>query len=616
MGDLEQKLKNLPAQPGVYIYRNAEGQIIYVGKAVSLKNRVSSYFQQSSKSAKVQAMVAHIDDLEYIVTDSEVEALILECNLIKENRPYYNICLKDDKNYPYIKVTLKEEYPRVYITRSLIRDGSRYFGPYTQVYAVNETMKLLHKIFPLRTCRNSQVVRKDRPCLNQHIDRCLAPCCGMTTPQEYGEMIGEVIQFLEGKHSSVRSRIQERMLLASEKMDYEKAAEYRDQLSAMDSVLEKQKIVSEDADDHDIIAYARDEERCCVQVFFIRGGKVIGREHFFLAVNAETEDSEVLTAFVQQFYNNDMYIPPVILLQQMVDNQELIKKWLGQIRGGRVTLKMALRGEKARLMSLVSRNAQLMLEQEKLTELSGELHDPKEALNILKDQLKLPCFPHRMECYDISNIQGAETVASMVVFEDGMPARHEYRRFRIQSVDGPNDFASMQEVISRRFKRATLESEELKAGKIGPDKISFSRLPDLIIIDGGKGQLNAAREAMRRLGYDRIPAFGLAKEEELLFAEDRSEPYRLSRDSIALQVVQRLRDEAHRFAITYHRQLRGKRNLKSLLDEIEGIGDIRRRNLMQRFRDLNEIKNSTVEDLAAVPGMNRKAAEKVYNYFH
>ncbi|ABO51559.1 Excinuclease ABC subunit C [Desulforamulus reducens MI-1] len=586
-----------------------------MGKAVSLKNRVRSYFQAGAKQApKVKAMLGRAVDLDFIVTDSEMEALILENNLIKEHRPKYNILLKDDKTYPYIKVTVQEEFPRVYLTRRVLKDRARYFGPFTNVGAVNETMRLLKKIFPLRTCKQRKLSPRDRPCLNYHIKRCLGPCCNLVERQTYRETVNEVVLFLEGRQEDLMKRLRQRMEEAAEKLEFEKAAELRDQLLAVEKIVERQKVVSTDLVDQDVIAMARGFDESCLTVFFIRGGKLIGREHYFLEGTDTLERGEIMTTFIQQFYNQTEFIPAEVLISEEIAKPELLRSWLSELRGSKVTIKAPKRGDKHKLVEMAAQNALLSLEQAKLQrQANREAVDG--ALAELMAALGLENPPHRMECYDISNIQGTETVSSMVVFEEGRPKKDQYRRFKIRWVEGPNDFASMHETLTRRFSRAKEEQDLLSRGELTPKQAKFTRLPDLIIIDGGKGQLSAARQAMLEQGFAHIATFGLAKEEELLFAPGRPDPIRLPRESKGLQMLQRLRDEAHRFAVTYHRKLRTKRNLKSLLDEIDGIGAVRRRELYKAYKNLESIKQASVEELAKIPGMNTKAAEAVYNYF-
>lgn len=611
----EEKLKHLPARPGVYLFRDAGENIIYVGKALSLKNRVRSYFQSgANQSVKVRSLMDRAVDFEYIVTDSEVEALILEANLIKEHRPRYNVFLKDDKSYPYIKVTLSEEYPRVHITRRVVKDGGRYYGPYTRVGAVHDTLSLLLRIFPLRTCKQRDFALKSRPCLNHHIKKCLGPCCGLVDKGNYLAMVREVCLFLEGKQEELVKRLTNRMEEASAKLEFERAAELRDQLKAVQDVLAKQKVISAGLEDQDAVAIARGADDCCMMVFFIRGGKLLGRERFLLNGTEGESRAEVLTAFIKQYYHRADFIPSEILVSDMEPREaEVIASWLAGKKGSRVQLRVPVRGEKKKLIEMVSKNALLALEEAQLERAARR--DGAEDLTLLASALGLPKPPCRMECFDISNTQGTETVASMAVFEEGKPASDQYRRFKMKTVRGPDDFASMHEVIKRRFKRAGEERELINTGQLSTRQAKFNRLPDIVIIDGGKGQLSAALEAMEQLGYGHIPVFGLAKEEELLFAPGRPEPIRLPRDSRALYLLQRLRDEAHRFAVSYHRQLRTKRNLKSLLDEIEGIGDVRRRELTKAFPSIEAMGRATIEELAGVPGMNRKAAEAVANFF-
>ncbi|MCL4439956.1 MAG: excinuclease ABC subunit UvrC [Firmicutes bacterium] len=612
---LSDKIKNIPPRPGVYLYKDADGQVIYVGKAVSLKNRVRSYFQAGAKQApKVKAMLRRAVDLDYIVTDSEMEALILENNLIKKHRPKYNVLLKDDKTYPYIKVTVQEEFPRVHITRRVVKDGARYFGPFTHVGAVNETLRLLKKIFPLRTCKQREPAPRDRPCLNYHIRRCLGPCCNLVERPAYRETVNEVVLFLEGRQEDLTKRLRQRMEQAAENLEFEKAAELRDQLLAVEKIVERQKVVSTDLVDQDVIAMARGFDEACLTVFFIRGGKLIGREQYFLEGTDTLERGEVMATFVQQFYNQTEVVPAEILLSEEIGGAPLIAAWLSELRGSKVNIKVPKRGDKHKLVAMAAQNALLSLEQTQLERQAGR-QAVDGALAELMAALGLAEPPRRMECYDISNIQGTETVASMVVFEDGKPAKDQYRRFKIRTVEGSNDFASMKETLSRRLSRAREEQAQVEGGELAANRAKFTRLPDLIIIDGGKGQLSAAREAMLEQGFAHIPAFGLAKEEELLFAPGRPDPIRLPGESRGLQMLQRLRDEAHRFAATYHRKLRTRRNLKSVLDEIEGIGAVRRRELYKAYKSLDAIKQASPAELAKVPGMNIKAAEAVYRFF-
>ena len=593
---VEEKLRLLPDSPGVYIMKDAKGRIIYVGKAVVLKNRVRQYFQSGKHQApKVRAMVAKIADFETILTHSEVEALILECNLIKKHRPRYNISLKDDKSYPYLKVTLADEYPRVVVTRRVTKDGSRYFGPYTSAGAMHESVKLLKRLFPLRTCKNMKV---ERPCLEYHIKRCLAPCCEPVDKEEYGAMIREVCLFLEGRTEQVEKELSRRMTEAAEDYDFERAARLRDQLAAVRKVAEKQNIVT-GSGDQDAIGMARSGLGAVVMVFLIRAGKMVGREHFLLSGSEEETDEALLTAFLKQYYHRAAFVPREILLPFPIEETELLEGWLAERKGAKVALAVPQRGTKHDIVQMATGNAAKFLADE---ETRRSLLDEQTlgAVEELGRYLGLKHPPRRMECFDISHNQGQETVASMVVFEDGAPKKSDYRRFKIRSTEGkPDDFLSMREVTTRRY--VGLPEEEL---------------PDLIIIDGGKGQLSSALEIIRHAaGHKDVPVVGLAKQFELVFTEGNSEPVELPRRSQALYLIQRIRDEAHRFAITFHRKLRGKRNLVSVLDHIVGIGPKRRQSLRTHFGSLEKIKEASVEELAAAPGMNRTSAEAVRHFF-
>lgn len=616
---LEEKLKLLPARPGVYLYRDDKGKIIYVGKALSLKNRVRSYFQPGAQQPpKTRVMLEKVADFDIIVTDSEVEALILEQNLIKEHRPRYNVMYKDDKSFPYLKVTLAENFPRVMVTRRHVKDGSRYFGPYTRVGAVNETLRLLKKIFPFRSCKQKEPPLRQRPCLNYHIKRCLGPCAGEADSSRYRSMINEICLFLEGRQEDLVKRLAARMEEAAGVLDFELAARLRDQLQAVREVVERQKIITGGFEDQDVVAAAGagDIDEACVMVFFIRGGKLIGREHFMLKGVEGLGQPEVIASFLKQYYTDVDFVPKEVLLAvEVKDERNVIEQWLTGKKGSKVTLKLPRRGEKKKLADMVAANALLFLEQHRSEEALRRA-DTAGALVKLAENLGLESPPRRMECYDISNIQGTDSVASMAVFIDGLPAKEQYRRFKIRTVEGPDDFSSLQEVLRRRFKKAAGERELFNAGLISSREAKFLTLPDMVIIDGGKGQLSAARHVMRELGFSHIPAFGLAKEEEHVFAEGRPAPIVINRASPALHLLQRLRDEAHRFALAYHRSLRGKTGLKSLLEEVEGVGDVRRRALLKAFGSLREIEQATPEQLAAVKGMNKKAAQAVYEFFH
>ncbi|MDK2817509.1 MAG: excinuclease subunit [Moorella sp. (in: firmicutes)] len=595
--DLEEKLARLPDHPGVYLMRDAKGEIIYVGKAASLKNRVRSYFR-GQHPPRTQVLVSHIADFEYILTDNEVEALILECNLIKEHRPRYNVSLKDDKSYPYIKITTQEQFPRLQITRSLVRDGSRYFGPYTNVGALRETLKLLRGLFPVRTCRETPLQQRSRPCLNAHINRCLAPCSGKVNPEAYREAVDNIVLFLEGKHTTLVKELKEQMEAAAERLEFEKAARLRDQLRAVQEVCARQKITDAGGDDADAVAFAREGEAALGLIFFSRGGKVIGRDHFFLTGTEGLSRGEIMAALLKEYYSRGVEIPPQILLHDEPDDAATIASWLGRLRGGRVELKVPKRGSKLKLLQLVHENAVSLL-QEHLLARQRQEEGGKAALMELQQALGLPRLPRRMEAYDISNFQGSSPVGAMAVFVDGRPLTSAYRRFQIKTVKGPNDFASLQEVLSRRFRRAA-----------GQDP-RFAELPDFVLIDGGLGQLHAAREVMAAMGVAAIPTFALAKEEELLFREGSPEPVRLPRDSRALQLLQHLRDEVHRFAITYHRQKREKGAYRSVLDDIPGVGPKRKRALLRHFGSVTRISQATLEELLAVEGMNRAVAARI-----
>ena len=592
---MEERLKRLPDRPGVYLMLSGAGEIIYVGKAISLKSRVRSYFRGKQVSPKVKALVSNIQDLEYIVTDSEVEALILECNLIKEHRPKYNVFLKDDKTYPYIKITLNEEFPRILVTRRIKKDGARYYGPYTSAGSMHATVKLLRQLFPVRSCK--KLDKQERPCLNYHINRCLAPCADLITFEEYQKMIAEIILFLDGKQERVLDSLKERMSAAAAKLEFERAAQLRDQIAAVEKVLEKQKIVNLTEDDQDVVAFAVGKDEVCVQVFFVRSGKVMGREHFFLEGTDDLSRTEVMTHFIKQYYSRVVDIPRSILLQEPILDRDIIEQWLKEKRPGRVIIRVPVKGEKHKLIEMVARNAQLLLEEEQLLRKKNKMVEEAAVLE-LKQQLNLSALPKRIECFDVSNIQGSHTVASMVVYLNGKPKTDHYRRYKIETVKGPDDYAAIREVVYRRYKRGS----------------GMQNLPDLIIIDGGKGQLSAATEVLDILRLREIPAFGLAEKEELLFQKGISEPIKLTEGSQALYLIQRIRDEAHRFAISYHRKLRSKESFKSVLDEIPGIGPKRKRALLNKFGTVAKIKTATLGELEDVPGMNKKVAQNVYEY--
>lgn len=592
---IKNALAVLPEKPGVYLMHDAEGKVIYVGKAVVLKNRVRSYFRNlASHSPKVKAMVAKIAEIETIVTSSEVEALILECNLIKKYRPRYNISLKDDKTYPYLKVTMQEDFPRLFATRRQSRDGAKYYGPYADASAMHATVKLLRSMFPLRTCRT---MNPDRPCLNYHIKRCLAPCAGLVSKAEYQQMIKSVCMVLDGRTADLERELKQRMQDAAENYAFEEAARLRDQLQAVERLNESQKAVTNNGGDMDIIGFAQDMTGICLQIFFVRKGKLIGRDNFFLQDTGDTPQ-EVLTAFVKQYYNEATFVPKEIVLPYLpeADEQSVIEIWLTDKAQRKVELLKPQRGVKKELLQLANDNA-LKLLQERLRKGSLSLKNDQQAAEELQQALGLPHSLARMDCFDISHTQGSETVASMVVFRNGSISKKDYRKYKIVSAEGkPDDFKSMQEVVYRRYK-------------------DYEDLPDLVVIDGGKGQLSSALEVIRGLGLAELPVVGLAKREEEIFLPHRSTSILLDRDSAALHLIQRIRDEAHRFAITFHRKLRGKRNLVSVLDHVEGIGPKRRQELWKAFKTLDAMKAASIEELAAVESMNMAAAQTLYDFF-
>jgi len=600
-------LKILPDKPGVYLMKDADGNVLYVGKAVSLKNRVRSYFQSSRNlSLRIQSMVKQVDRVEYITTDSEVEALVLECNLIKEKRPKYNIRLRDDKQYPWVKVTLQETYPQVYITRSLKQDGSKYYGPYTNVTALRDTVKLLRQIFPLRDCRyDLDRERVPRPCLNYHIKRCLAPCAGMVSSVTYREMIRQVCLFLEGRQGELAERLKREMEEAAEKREYEKAAVLRDRLRHVQAIMEKQKVVSETPEDLDVFGIAQDRTGSVVQVFQVREGKLVGREYFILPEGEESSLSEVLEEFITRYYDGSAFIPKEILLPVDLEGRESIAEWLGRQRGSKVKLRIPKKGDKLQLVEMARENAGILLEQERNREKQRQNY-VTEILEELQNVLEMNRIPQRIEGFDISNIQGTDAVASMVVFEDGMPKGSDYRRFKIRTVEGPNDFAMMQEAVRRRFRKGLEERQH-----VATENGKFAKFPDLLLIDGGKGQLSAVMEVLEELGLTHLYVIGLAKQEEEIFLPHREEPIRLSRRSQALMLLQRVRDEAHRFAVTYHKSLRTKRTLSSGLDGVPGIGPKKKQALMKRFGSLKRIREASVEELMQVPGISQELAEAV-----
>ena len=617
MFNIEDELKKLPSQPGVYLMHDAKDEIIYVGKAISLKNRVRQYFQSSrNKSAKIEQMVSRIARFEYIVTDSEMEALVLECNLIKEHQPRYNTMLKDDKAYPYIKVTVGEDFPRVMLARTMKKDKNRYFGPYTSAGAVKDTIDLIHKLYKIRTCSRNlpRDTGKERPCLNYHIKQCDAPCQGYISKEEYGENIRQVLEFLNGRYDGVLKNLEEKMQAASDAMDFEKAIEYRDLLSSVKQVAQKQKITSSNMEDRDIIAMARDDMDAVVQVFFVREGKLIGRDHFRMSVAAAETKGQILSSFVKQFYAGTPFLPKELWVQYELEDTELISQWLSARKGQKVRITVPKKGDKERLVELAEKNAALVLIQDNERNKREEMRTIG-AMNQVAQWLGLENV-RRMEAFDISNISGYESVGSMVVFENGRPKRSDYRKFRIKTVTGPNDYASMKEVLTRRFTHGMEEEKKLKNQGVEKEFGSFTRFPDLLMMDGGKGQVNIALEVLEQLGLS-IPVCGMVKDDSHrtrgLYCQNVEIP--VDRHSEGFRLITRIQDEAHRFAIEYHRSLRSKSQVRSILDEIPGIGETRRKALMRSFQSLDDVREASVEELCQVPGMNRAAAESVYRFF-
>ena len=610
--EFKKRYPNIPDKPGVYLMKDAHGEVVYVGKAVSLRNRVRSYFHASSTdyTGKIHRLVHEIAEIEFIITDSEVEALILECNLIKKHRPRFNVRLKDDKRYPYIKISWQDDYPRVFITRHRVEDGGRYYGPYTSVSAVHQTLDLLRRLFPYLTCKREITGRDQRPCLYYHIKRCLGPCIGAVSKEEYRAMIQRISLFLEGRTEEIIADLKAQMAEAAAQLQFEKAAEKRDLIQAIEQVTARQKVVLKVAKDQDVIAFARDDGLACVQVFFIRQGKLTGREYFLLTGTTDEDDQGVLTSFLKQFYAEAAYVPPEILLPLSVEESPLIEEWLRTRRGGEeVALRVPRRGQLRELVRMAAANATETLSSLRAQWEADETRHTA-ALTELQEALGLSAAPVRIEGYDISNIQGTAATGSMVVFVKGVPRKSDYRHFQIRTVPGADDYAMMQEVLRRRFRRALETGEEaLPPGKKRDE--SFSVLPDLLLIDGGKGQLNAALEVLQEYGLDNLSVASLAKQREELFVPGQPDPIVLPRDSPALYLVQRVRDEAHRFAVSYHRTVRQRKGLASQLEEVPGIGPKRRQALLQHFGSIEAIRQASVDELAAVPGMTRKMAEQV-----
>ena len=675
---LDAQVKALPDKPGIYIYRNAQAEVIYVGKASNLRSRVRSYFgSPRSLEGKTRVLVGKIAELEHIVTNTEQEALHLEATLCKRHQPFFNVRLKDDKHYPYLKVDVTEAWPRVYITRRVERDGARYFGPYASAKSVRTTLDLVKKLFPWRSCTKAITGSDPRPCLDYYINRCIAPCTSYCTPAEYGEVVNNVVMFLEGRTEAVVRDLKRQMHAAAEGLEFERAAQIRDQLTAVGRVTESQVTAQVERADIDIFGIAQDGDEAVVQVFFVRGQKMTGRDHFVLAGTKEETTESVVGAFLKQFYESSSMIPRLILIPHEIEELELVQAWLSAKRGSQVEVRVPARGEKRRLVAMANDNAAESLQMLRVKWMA-DAGKTSAALEELEEALNLPSAPGRIECYDISNVQGTNSVASMVVFIDGQPATREYRRFKIKTVQGANDFASMAEVLQRRFKRLAREREEARehqpdaaehreipvemrrpimsvevdnnegeenvgsvvdpreavtpAAEQGPahsqgvealanaaeaqtahvrSKEGWEAAPDLVIVDGGKGQLSAAHDILRNLGVDDVPLAGLAKREEELFVVESRDPIRLDRRSQGLYLVQRIRDEAHRFAITYHRNLRGRRSLESPLDSVEGIGPKKKKVLLRKFGSLKGLREASVDEIAATPGLTKKLAEAI-----
>ena len=634
MFNLEEELKKLPAKPGVYMMHDKKDAIIYVGKAISLKNRVRQYFQPSRNvTPKIARMIEQISYFEYIITDSELEALVLECNLIKEHRPKYNTMLMDDKSYPYIKATVYEDYPRLLFAREMKKDKSRYFGPYTSASAIKDTLLLMEKIYQIRTCNRNlpRDIGKERPCLNYHIKRCLAPCQGYISKEEYQKNFKQAMEFLNGNYNEVLKMLEEKMMKASEEMLFEEAAEYRDLLMSVRQIAQKQKITNSDAEDRDIIALAKAAGEAVVQVFFIRGGKLIGREHFHFNDVEHDSKGAILTAFIKQFYAGTPYIPRELLLQTKIEEEEVLSQWLSEKRGQKVYLRVPKKGEKERLVELAEKNASLVLQQDS-EKIKREEAKTIGAVRQIQDMLSLPSII-RIESYDISNINGFESVGSMVVYENGKPKKNDYRKFKIKWVKGPDDYSSMREILTRRFEHGLEERKEAekRLEETGQTDIidendasiyaeefgKFSRFPDLILMDGGKGQVNVALQVLEELGLH-IPVCGMVKDDKhrtkgLYF---NNEEIPIDNHSEGFHLITRIQDETHRFAIEYHRSLRGKTQVHSILDDIPGIGEKRRKSLIKHFKSIEALKEASVEEIAKAPSMNEKAAQSVYHFFH
>ncbi|MBU3113368.1 excinuclease ABC subunit UvrC [Clostridium lacusfryxellense] len=617
MFDFEYQLKTLPDAPGVYLMRNNLGAVIYVGKAKILKNRVRQYFKSSKNhSVKVLAMVKNIAEFEYIVTDSEMEALILECNLIKKYSPRYNILLKDDKHYPFIKITINEEFPRVFVTRNIANDGGKYFGPYTDSAAVYSTIELIKQVFPLRTCRRSikEGLPPTRPCLNYHIGLCKAPCAGYINKEEYGEIIKSAIELLTGKDKAIKDDLKKKMESASESLEFEKAVVFRDKIMAIDKINEKQKIVIGNCENEDFISLYIDDKDVCIQVFFLRDGMIVGREHFILNDEAEQVPAELIEEFIKRFYGGAAFIPKTIYVP-FINEFDILEQWLSARKESKVTIKVPQKGEKKKTLEMVENNAKITLENFKIKDKQDkEVH--KFALNEIVELLELDEVPQRIESYDISNIMGVDSVGSMVVFEDGKPKTSDYRRFKIKSVIGANDYDSMREILERRFIHGLEEVEKIKARNLELSKGKFCIFPDLILMDGGKGQVNVALEVLNSLNIN-IPVCGMVKDDKhktrgLIY---NNIELNMRSNSQSMHLITRIQDEVHRFAITYHRTLRDKRTLYSILDNIPNIGQKRRIELLKKFGSIDNIKKASSAELMDTPSIDSKAAQSVIEYF-
>lgn len=619
MFDIQAELNKLPLKPGVYIMKDRQDEILYIGKAIKLRHRVRQYFRKSTHHTnKIKRMVASVASFEYIVTDSELEALILECNLIKKHRPKYNTMLKDDKHYPYIMITLGEPYPRIMIAREMQKDKSKYYGPYTSSFAANEIIELLRKIYKIRNCNRilPRDIGKERACLYYHIHQCDAPCQDYISVEAYREQVHQAIDFLNGHYKKVIEMLETAMYKASEEMDFEKAADYRDQLQSVQTIAQKQKIIDGAMEDKDVIAFAKSETEAIVQVFFIRNGKMIGREHFRLEGIEELSNSDIMSTFVKQFYSGTPYIPKELMLQEELDEANIIQSWLSSKRGQKVYIKVPRKGEKSKLVDLAAENAAITLNQFG-DQIKKEAARTKGAVDEIMALLGMETSIDRIEAFDISNTQGFESVGSMVVFEGGKPKKTDYRKFKIKHVTGPNDYASMEEVLRRRFTHALEEQKEILVKKLNPDIGKFARLPNLILMDGGKGQVNIALSVLESLGLD-IVVCGMIKDDQhrtrALLYENRE--IIMKKSSEAFKLITRIQDEAHRFAIDYHKKLRSKVQIASILDDIEGIGPSRRKALILHFKSVAHIQEASVEELSQAPSMNKKVALKVYEFFH